>query len=134
MTTPVRPANLTDLMRSRPAQVPVTTTLLAANVLVFVLMLFAGAGWWHTTNGVQLAWGANFGPATQDGQWWRLFTAMFVHFGIVHLSMNMFALWDVGEPTETVQKEVDRLKSETPRFFLTATEPAFISPVINRGF
>lgn len=102
MTDPVPPANLTDLMRSRPAQVPVTTTLLAANVLVFVLMLFAGAGWWHTTNGVQLAWGANFGPATQDGQWWRLFTAMFVHFGVVHLSMNMFALWDVGRLVERI--------------------------------
>lgn len=106
MTSPpsisARPQDLTELMRSRPAQVPVTTALLAANVLVFVLMLFAGAGWWHTTNGVQLAWGANFGPATQDGQWWRLFTAMFVHFGVVHLSMNMFALWDVGRLVECV--------------------------------
>lgn len=106
MTTPpstaTRPADLTELMRSRAAQVPVTTTLLAANVLVFVLMLFAGAGWWHTTNGVQLAWGANFGPATQDGQWWRLFSAMFVHFGVVHLSMNMFALWDVGRLVERI--------------------------------
>ena len=47
---------------------------------------------------------------------------------------QLFALWDVNEPTEAVQREVDRLKSETPRFELTASEPAFISPLVNRGY
>jgi len=47
---------------------------------------------------------------------------------------QLFALWDVGEPTETVQKEVDKLKNETPRFYLSATEPSFITPMVNRGF
>lgn len=49
---------------------------------------------------------------------------------------QLFALWDVEEPTEKVQAEVDRLKSETGRFYLMniAGGPSFVTPNINRGF
>lgn len=78
----------------------VTPLLIAANLLVFVAMLFGGAGLWHSPNGIQLAWGANFGPATQDGEWWRLGSALFLHFGALHLALNMWALWDGGQWVE----------------------------------
>ena len=78
----------------------VTYALVVLNFLVFIAMLLSGAGLWHSPNGVQLAWGANFGPATQDGQWWRLGSALFLHFGLLHLALNMWALWDGGQWVE----------------------------------
>jgi rhomboid protease GluP len=78
----------------------VTLGLIAANAIVFVVMLGFGAGLWHSDNNVQLAWGANFGPATKDGEWWRLGSALFLHFGLFHLAFNMFSLWDGGRLVE----------------------------------
>lgn len=89
-----------DRLRQQVSEIRVTKFLIAANLLVFVAMLFSGAGLWHSQNGVQLAWGANFGPATQDGQWWRLGSALFLHFGVLHLGLNMWALWDGGQWVE----------------------------------
>ena len=96
------PPRLYDLLLARTARLPVTLLLIAANAVIFLLMLNAGAGLWHSNNGVQLAWGANFGPATQDGQWWRLGSALFLHFGLIHIVMNLWALWDGGLLVERI--------------------------------
>lgn len=50
------------------------------------------------------------------------------------LEAKKLALFDVGEPTDSVQGEIDKIKQDTPRFYLTATQPMFFEPDINRGY
>ena len=95
-----------EILNKRLPNVSVTKLLLTINVLVFAAMVAGGAGFWHSPNGIQLTWGANFGPATQDGEWWRLGSAMFLHFGALHLALNSYALWDVGQLAERMYGHV----------------------------
>lgn len=121
--------SLIDLLRQRLPQVFGTKVLIAVNCLVFLAMFANGAGLWHSPNGVQLAWGANFGPATQDGEWWRLVTALFLHFGALHLFLNMWALWDVGQLVERMYGPM-RFASI---YFLSGISGNLLSLVCHRG-
>lgn len=91
---------LIDQLRTQRPRIVVTATLIVANLAVFVAMLVQGAGLGTGDNSLALAWGANFGPATKDGEWWRLGSAMFLHFSLLHLGMNMLSLWDAGRLVE----------------------------------
>ncbi len=77
-----------------------TPVLVGLNVLIFILMAIAGAGIITAHPEVTIRWGSNFGPRTLTGQWWRLLTSTFIHFGLLHLIINMVALAQVGPIVE----------------------------------
>lgn len=74
----------------------VTPILLNLNILIFFLMAFSGVSIINPDNESLLKWGANFRPMTLEGEWWRLLTSCFLHIGIFHLLMNMYALLYIG--------------------------------------
>jgi rhomboid protease GluP len=80
----------------------VTIFLIVLNLIVYVLMLFSGVDFFAPTTGDVLAWGGCNDTTILHGQPWRLVTAMFVHFGILHLLMNLYALYDLGSTLERI--------------------------------
>jgi rhomboid protease GluP len=78
----------------------VTIFLALANVGVFVWELSAGADPMMPTPQWMMEHGGNFGPLTLGGEQWRLVTSMFLHYGVVHIGMNMIGLIDGGRHVE----------------------------------
>jgi rhomboid protease GluP len=78
----------------RLRQTPVTGLLLLAIAAMYLWETLAGGA---TNPNVLLALGANYPPAVlQQGEWWRLFTSMFLHGGFAHVLLNGWALYQLG--------------------------------------
>lgn len=74
----------------------VSPILININIIVFILMILSGVHFMTPEVQDLLNWGANFRPLTLDGQLWRLFSACFLHIGVFHLLLNMYALLYIG--------------------------------------
>ena len=85
----------------------VTYSLIFICILVFILMYVLGNG--STDNYTLLVFGANVDTLTKNGDYYRLFTSMFLHIGILHLLCNMYSLYIIGKEVETVFGKVKYL-------------------------
>ncbi len=79
---------------------PVTAVLLLLNIIIFLVTDFTGG----TDNTIHmLECGAAYPPfILENGEYYRLFTCMFLHFGIEHLANNMLVLFVLGQRLEPV--------------------------------
>lgn len=86
---------LNSFVRSRE---PVNLLIVAVNVIIFIVLSILG----DTEDALFMAQhGAAFTPyILENGEYYRLFTCMFLHFGISHLFFNMLLLVYIGDSLE----------------------------------
>lgn len=83
---------------------PVTVLLILINTLIFLVVEFTGG----SENGQHmLECGAAYAPLILgQGQWYRMFSSMFLHFGAPHLINNMLVLFVLGQRLEPVTGKI----------------------------
>ena len=81
-----------------PNAKPIVTWILCG-VTVIIYLIQVGTQQFMGTD-LPLALGAKYGPLIRLGQWWRLFTPIFLHGSILHILFNMYALIILGREIE----------------------------------
>ena len=82
-----------------------TNIIIALNVLAYLVLAFLSGNFVDTTQGpnAQAAFvnmGAQFNDLVAQGQFWRIFTTMFLHASIIHIGLNMLSLFFIGPAVE----------------------------------
>lgn len=102
ITTDISEKNISDNERYsnmyKQKKPIVTFSLIAINILIFILMYLIGNGSEDTRTLINF--GAVSTPLIKNGQYYRLITSAFLHIGIIHLLCNMYSLYIIGPTIE----------------------------------
>ena len=80
---------------------PITYGIIGINILIYLFSAFFSQDIVDMDMQTLVDMGALYGPlVVLKGEWWRLFTAMFLHAGMTHILMNMFSLYLIGRGME----------------------------------
>jgi rhomboid protease GluP len=80
-----------------------TNLLIAINVVVYLIVALSARSLVDmSAKTVYLAGGQNTLLMQMTGEYWRIFTAMFLHFSLLHLGLNMLSLFIIGRVVEVL--------------------------------
>jgi membrane associated rhomboid family serine protease len=85
-------------LRSQLRSAPAVFVLILINVLVFLFEISVGD--WNDPRDLHRIGALEPLAVVAQGEYWRLFTALFLHGGFLHLGFNLFALYVLGPPLE----------------------------------
>jgi len=113
------------------ASAPATYFLVGVNVAVFLFTLYQS----HSLAGPKFedplsqALLCNGGAVLQYGEWWRIATSIFVHFGWIHIGTNMWCLWNLGLLGEPLLGEFGMIAA----YLLTGIAGNLLSVAVHPG-
>lgn len=107
----------------KPKKPVVTYTLIAINVIIFAIGIVLNL------SDTLINLFANYGPLVVSGEYYRLFTSMFLHANIVHLLFNMYALYLLGSQAEGFFGKVKFLLI----YILSGISGSLLSILLNQG-
>jgi membrane associated rhomboid family serine protease len=87
-------------LRSMAVEPTVTYALIAINVLIAIGTSAGGSSLTGSASGSVYTRFALDAPDVSDGEYWRLITSGFLHYGLLHIAFNMYALWWLGRMLE----------------------------------
>ncbi|MCB1908585.1 MAG: rhomboid family intramembrane serine protease [Rhodocyclaceae bacterium] len=99
---------LLSLAAGRDSEPWATRWLVAINLLVFAALAAGVGSLLQIPSAALIEWGGNDGSRTLTGEPWRLLTSVFLHGGLLHVGLNMLALYQAGALVERIYR--------TPRF------------------
>jgi Uncharacterized membrane protein (homolog of Drosophila rhomboid) len=79
-----------------------TALLICINVGLFGWQVLNGMDITQPSSPDAIRWGADYAPLTYLAEPIRLFSSMFFHFGLIHLMLNMWALYIFGSVAEQI--------------------------------
>ncbi len=86
---------MNPMFRPRPGYVITPWTIYVNTAIFLALALITGQVLWFPAETLAI-YGANYGPWTADGEWWRLLTSIYLHGGLLHLFFNAIILGNIG--------------------------------------
>lgn len=107
-----------------------TYLFIAAQVLMFLILEAAGGS---TDTATLIKFGAKFNPLILEGEWWRFFTPIIIHIGLLHLFMNTLALYYLGTIVERLYGNIRFLFIYIFSGFSGVLASFIISPNLSAG-
>lgn len=123
----------TTKMQSHRKSAVVTYSIISINIFMYILSAVMSKGFMDINTNVLVNLGAKYNSAIVQGQWFRLFTCMFLHGGLIHIAANMYSLYSIGPLVEHLYGKIKYISIYIASGIISSLFSFWFSPYVSIG-